>query len=241
MRPLRELLFESWNIYAECVGLFVGYTGWALVPYAFVILLPLAPLPPTLIGFGTAALTVAQVALVLWAVNVIILLTSAFLRQKQVRVDHVGRRAWRWIPSVVFVSILSSLAILGGMFLAIIPGIVFWVWYAFSHYEVLLHKEKGRAALMASHALVRGRFWPTLWRLAGGELFILLAYLFLTASAVGVVGILFHLPELSLTTTNPPVWADVLVNILEVILMPLVIVYVTVLYHELLRTKKKES
>lgn len=62
------------------------------------------------------------------------------------------------IPSI-WISIISTLIILGGTLLLIIPGIIFSVWYMFGNVALVLDGKKGMAALKESKRLVRGRWW----------------------------------------------------------------------------------
>lgn len=65
----------------------------------------------------------------------------------------------------LLVSILTSLIILGGIVLLIVPGIIFAIWFAFSFYAVVIDGKKTAAALSESKNLARGRWWGVLWRL----------------------------------------------------------------------------
>lgn len=67
---------------------------------------------------------------------------------------------------VIITSFLVTLIVLGGTLLLIIPGIIFAVWYSFSTYVVIFEGAKGLSALRASKALVAGRWWSIVWRLA---------------------------------------------------------------------------
>ena len=62
------------------------------------------------------------------------------------------------ISSLVIVSILQGLIVLGGILLLVIPGIIFIIWYAFATMAVILEEKRPREALAFSHSLVRGRF-----------------------------------------------------------------------------------
>lgn len=66
---------------------------------------------------------------------------------------------WRYLG----VSILSSLAILGGLILLIIPGIIWAVRFSFSPIIVVDTKIGPIAAMKESYAITKDNFWKILW------------------------------------------------------------------------------
>jgi len=87
---------------------------------------------------------------------------------------HMG---WDVYLPALWVSILNSLVVLAGTLLFFFPGIWVGVLFAFSVILVVAENRRGTQALAASAALVKGRWWSTLWRiLVPGALFLLLTY-----------------------------------------------------------------
>ena len=72
---------------------------------------------------------------------------------------EVFRSSAKDVLPLVVVAVLSSLAILGGFFLFIIPGFIACLWYAFAQIAVILDGKHGFTALVYSKELVRGRIW----------------------------------------------------------------------------------
>ncbi len=68
---------------------------------------------------------------------------------------------WR----VLLTSVATSIIVIFGTVLLIIPGVILSVWYIFSTYEVIFSGKKSFEALTSSKALVLGRWWKVLWRL----------------------------------------------------------------------------
>lgn len=67
---------------------------------------------------------------------------------------------------ILGVSLLTGLAVLGGLILLIIPGLIFAVWFGFATWAYI---ERGKgseivAALSESKRVVKGYFWPIVWR-----------------------------------------------------------------------------
>lgn len=80
-------------------------------------------------------------------------------------------------------SLLAGLAILGGIVLLVVPGIIFAVWLTLVPYVVVDEGIGGIAALRRSRDLVRGRFWE----IAGSNLLSSITGLIAWVPVVGVV------------------------------------------------------
>lgn len=70
--------------------------------------------------------------------------------------------AFKEFPSFLWVNILLNLAVLSGLFLLIVPGIIFLVWFYLAPVILVFEKIKGAKALKESRNLVRGYFWRVL-------------------------------------------------------------------------------
>jgi membrane-anchored glycerophosphoryl diester phosphodiesterase (GDPDase) len=74
------------------------------------------------------------------------------------------RTAYRFavmrIGPILLVTILTGLAVLGGVLLLIVPAFLFYVRFAFASAVVVIEDEHGRGAMRRSWRLARGRFWP---------------------------------------------------------------------------------
>lgn len=99
------------------------------------------------------------------------------------------------------VNFLRGLILLVGFILLVIPGVIFLVWFTFSHFEVVLTGAGIKESLSRSKALVAGKFWKVLGRLIVFGLFQLLIQVFLTILPFNIgslisplLGILFILP-----------------------------------------------
>ncbi|MCA9356636.1 hypothetical protein H6784_02725 [Candidatus Nomurabacteria bacterium] len=78
---------------------------------------------------------------------------------------HIGyKEAFIWSKSNFFslfwISMLTSLVVLGGFYLFIIPGIIVSVFLYFSQYVYVSEGLRGFNALMRSRALVQNNWWP---------------------------------------------------------------------------------
>jgi hypothetical protein len=92
--------------------------------------------------------------------------------------------------AVMGAALLFGLAVGGGTILLIIPGVIFYVWFALSPYAVISEGLRDTKALGASKRLVQGKFWVVFWRwLFLGIIYVVAA--FVLAIIIGF----FHLQD----------------------------------------------
>ena len=80
------------------------------------------------------------------------------------RFNEAIKTGWQKMFSLAWVSVLTTLAIIGGGILLIIPGIIFAIWFIFSDYVLVLDGKKGILALGESKKLVSGYWWPVFFK-----------------------------------------------------------------------------
>lgn len=73
----------------------------------------------------------------------------------------------------LWLSILSTLVLAGGFVMAIVPGIIFSIWFSFSIFAFLVDGKRGLEAVLKSKEYVFGYFW-----LVFGRLFMLIIIAF---------------------------------------------------------------
>lgn len=69
------------------------------------------------------------------------------------------RFGFKRLGSVILVSVLVGLAVIGGLILLVIPGLIFLVFLSVSVPVLIVENRRGTAALSRSWALVKGHFW----------------------------------------------------------------------------------
>lgn len=172
---INDLIKKSIHLYKENLRLFLGYMKILLIP---AIILVLSQTAVTVAG-GVSLVTKSNFLAFLFFIILIasllvtLLVTIAFIRVIKKRIDNqtpetikgelLAARPLLW-PSIV-ASILAGLAVLGGVVLFIIPGIIFSVWFIFVTHAVALDNARGTAALSQSKSIVSGRWFLVLWRL----------------------------------------------------------------------------
>ncbi len=73
-------------------------------------------------------------------------------------------KAYRLAVPFMWISILMSLAALGGFFLFIIPGILLAIWLSLSSYALFSENKRGTSALAASWHYAKGYWGALFWR-----------------------------------------------------------------------------
>ena len=182
-----EIITKSFELYCDNRRLFLRYVGLMFIPYF------IAAFGPVLLKLGssefvperkqmflraTIGAAVSLAPLWVWLTPIGLLLGLAllwiwitFLRVIAHRYQGVTpgpvkaelQAAKSFIVPTILVGILTTLIILGGMVLLVIPGIIFAVWFAFSIQAVILDNAKGKTALAISKKLAKGRLIEVLW------------------------------------------------------------------------------
>lgn len=84
---------------------------------------------------------------------------------KQLAAIAAYKSSSQFILPILGVSLLTVLAVLGGVVLLIIPGLVFALWYSFAPYVVVNEKASVLDAMRRSRHYVAGRFWSVVGRI----------------------------------------------------------------------------
>jgi hypothetical protein len=69
------------------------------------------------------------------------------------------RFGFKRLGSVILVSVLVGLAVIGGLILLVIPGLIFLVFLSVSVPVLIVENRRGTDAMSRSWALVKGHFW----------------------------------------------------------------------------------
>jgi len=235
MLPLSELLKKSFEFYRQNFGLLAGYMAWLLLPYAGIVLFSL----PESNGFLKLLIfifSLTQALIGIWLSVFIPLLIKDLVTDKtKIRLTELQNKVWLIIPSVILVAVLQLAVTLGGVILLIIPGLIFWVWFALSQYVVMFENKKGLAAMSQSRELVRGRFWPVGARLLVGPAVFGVFLILLTALATAIFSTISGTTIEQLTGSTPPLWLDIISTIAETFSVPILLIYLTLLYLDLVK------
>ncbi len=114
--------------------------------------------------FLFAALIVYIIFLILYFVAVPVVLLLRAAEGQKLTLKEAFTQARKFGPRVLWVSILTGLAVIGGLILLIIPGLIFAAWFSLAVFVAVEEDLKGMAALKRSKELVKGRVWE-MWGL----------------------------------------------------------------------------
>ncbi|MBI2600646.1 hypothetical protein HYW42_01720 [Candidatus Daviesbacteria bacterium] len=73
---------------------------------------------------------------------------------------EIFKTSLKFMLPLILIGLLSSLIVLGGVFLFIIPGIVIGFLFSFYYFELILGGKKGLDSIRSSVSLIKSNFWP---------------------------------------------------------------------------------
>jgi len=190
--PVRELVADSWNHYVKHWNRLMEASLW-LLAFPFLILVAAFALAPYNLNAALSVFTLLSLLDGLFGIWITIrLIKLALARNPQEEGAILGnlKTGWNVYLPLLWVTILDGLAVLAGTLLLFFPGIWVGVLFAFAQIMTVMENRRGLQALAASAALVKGRWWATLWRIVvPGAFFMLLVYATLQAISflVGLV------------------------------------------------------
>lgn len=241
---ITDIIVESFSLYKNNFKRFFVYMVLTFVPGALIVILKflLTNFFPehTLGGLGISYLLFLVIALLFGALS--FWANIAFIRV--ISHAHNGKMSesvWTELTHAtkVFwpamgVTILTALAILGGMILLVIPGIIFMLWFAFSYASVTIDNTGVMEGMNESKALVDGRWWKVLWRL----LFPTLVFGIVAVIATNIVDIpleyiLKHTARTSSLYATWSLLAQLIDSFTTALFTPLTTITMVVLYFEL--------
>jgi hypothetical protein len=174
IRALRlgEILDQAVNLTKDRFGVLLGITGVLLIPFevisgliqvATIPTLPPNPTPEQALAASMASLrfSLPFLLLVIYVVTpitnaaVIYAISNAYL-QKPISVGESFKRAFQRIFALIGTWILVGLAVMGGLFLCIVPGILAAFWFGLATQVVVIEKSAGFAAMKRSRELMAG-------------------------------------------------------------------------------------
>jgi hypothetical protein len=179
-RGIGEILSTAFEIYKANAASLLMIVAIVVVPLTFISAfiggVVFAPETETVTIFGESVETVsartAGAAFLVFIVGIVIaVVISAVLQAAIMRGAALGSigdpvdvdASYKWgfarFGSVMLISILVGLAVLGGLILLIIPGLIFAVMFSVSIPALVVENRRGTDAMSRSWNLVKGQFW----------------------------------------------------------------------------------
>lgn len=223
--------------------LLAGYAAWTIMPalatFGVTFLSPSSFWKSTLANI----ILVGDILLGTWVGACLTLVAISRLRKEPLEEREVSARARKALPILLYLLAFSLFCVIVGLYLLILPGIVAFVWLAFT--DVAALEKPGVSfsrAITNSRDLSKGRFLQVFWKLFAGNAVFGVVYFTL---CILVLGGIFaasgidpaHLLDNVLTTgADFPVWISLLLTALSLPLIPYMAIYNAALY-DVLKTR----
>lgn len=156
MDPLGSLFNSTWRMFRER---FSEYAKILAIPAVFLVLGSIilqAGFPASLFGF---LFCVAGWILSVFAGSALIL---SIHQKTDLNASYRGGAKFFW--PIIWMSILAFLAVVGGFFMLIVPGIILAVALTFRPFTLILENRRGLDGLVQSRDYVRGYWWAVFGR-----------------------------------------------------------------------------
>ncbi len=212
--PISSLIRNSWDRYIK------NFDGLIWIPVIPSLIIATGDYlnifnDPFLKGIGDLMTVVG----VLFSVLSALALIYAAYNGKQFNESY--RYAEENFFKYVWVTILVLTIVVGGLFLLVVPALVFVVWFSMAEYIFVIEGDRGLGALLKSREYFRGYFWPLVLRLA-----VALLIGFAAAVVAGSIG--------SLGGQSGVIGLNL---ILQILVTPFLVVYELEIYRDLRRLR----
>ena len=203
------LFRESWALYR---GRFPRLIGTTFVP------LLTSFMGGLFIAFGTAALVGLGIIFIIAGIvlSLISYIAVIYIFKDNLSIGRAYRVASQRFFPYFWIIILSSLITLGGFILAVIPGIIFSVWFTLAPFILVVEDKRGLEAVLKSKEYIQGHWWAVLGRIIVLTI-VLLAVSFALLLPASLIG-----KEV----------ADIVNVVLQIILLPFAFGFGYVLYKQ---------
>lgn len=163
-----ELIKVSWKLYKENWKKFLVYLGLLFIPTGLLTSLGIIvgyvdTYNPSLTPVNTlvvVAVFAASIVFSIWiSISIMQVIKKLYKKEPLEDWKKTISNNSRYIWPSIWVTIITTILVLFGCLLFLVPGIIFSIWYAFSFYSVVFENKTGMDAMRSSKALVVGRFW----------------------------------------------------------------------------------
>ncbi|MDG1949689.1 MAG: hypothetical protein P8J32_02600 [bacterium] len=236
MRPVKELLSSTVELYRAHLWLFIGYAAWMLVPTAAFIIVHMTigadnPWYLLMLPIGLAG-----IFLYFWVVSTLTKTAHQLNQGKLIDSKKLSTSAMRTIAPLLATTFLVGLITMGGLLLLIIPGIIFSIWYSQAVLATIIEEKRPVASLARSKQLVAGRFWDVLLYIFAGSIILSIPYLIALGIPTSIGALITGMHPLELLETSEVlIWPEVIQSIVDMFFVPLFLIYQVVLYQELVQ------
>lgn len=220
--------------------LLAGYAAWIMMPALATFGVTFLSLSSFWESTLTNIILVGDILLGTWVGACLTLVAMSRLRKEPLEEREISTRARKALPVLLYLFAFSLFCVVAGTYLLILPGIVAFVWLAFTDVVAL---EKPNVtfsrAITSSRDLSKGRFLTVFWRLLAGNAVFGAVYFALCILALGGVFAAAGINPSELlnnvleTGADFPAWISLLLAALSLPLIPYAAIYNVALYDAL--------
>lgn len=225
-----EILKEAWALYKRMFGTLAGLTAIPIVGFFIIgIGVGLGGLMngkgefnfnnPLVTGIG-GVLFLIMLIISLWAT--IAELVAIRDRHESIGIGEAFARSRKFLLPFILTALLVSLAVIGGIILLIIPGIIFALWFSQTSYIVVSENLSGAEAMKRSKAYVKGRI---------GVIFGKLFYVGLITIAISIAASIVG------AVLGNQIISSIINQIVNVLWSPVIAIFGFLLYEHIKRTR----
>ena len=231
--PIKELISNAWQLYKSRLKISILLQLIGLIPIIAMVVLVGGGIFASDALESTALLIVAIIILIPLIAVLILLTTSIQIAQimlfdmpvEELGIKSLLKKAYPKFWRFVGLSILTSLIIIGGFTLFIIPGIILMVYISFGAYFAMLDDKKAMESIRLSREYVRGYWWAVF-----GRAMLLMLAIFVFYIVIGIISAILDLMGLSAVSS-------IISYGLNIILSPLYVALAFVLFKQLKANK----
>jgi hypothetical protein len=183
-KSIAQLLKEGWRTYCSKIKILLGIIGLP-VGFSFLFWVLMYFLAGTFVKYSfwfsviEAISYLGSLFLWLWAIPSLL-----YNLKENTGIKESYKKGLKILGPYIWVYFLSTIIIVGGFLLFIVPGILFSIWFSLAIFILIFEGRKGFDTLFRSKHLVGGKFWGVLVRflvlslIIGLGLFLIFALIF---------------------------------------------------------------
>ena len=176
------VLDSGFTLYRESLS-----QAYLLAAIAALVTAPVNLLQPYFARTGVAGLAGVSGLIVVAVALAAVVLYAALIA----RIDAVARGAslslraalsvgLQRMAAMVLAGLAGAVLVIVGLFLLVIPGLIFMIWFVFAPFAVVVERRRPLESLSYSHAIVRGNWWRTAALLTIIGIVLMVVYLLFT-------------------------------------------------------------
>ncbi|MEK9156724.1 MAG: hypothetical protein AAB448_01140 [Patescibacteria group bacterium] len=217
--------------------LLAGYAAWIMMPALATFGVTFLSLSSFWESTLTNIILVGDILLGTWVGACLTLVAMSRLRKEPLEEREISTRARKALPVLLYLFAFSLFCVVAGTYLLVLPGIVAFVWLAFT--DVAALEKSGVTfshAITSSKNLSKGRFLNVFWKLLAGNAVLGMVYfvlcLLVLGSAFAAAGInpTELLNGVLTAEAKFPSWIPLLLTALSLPLIPYTAIYTVALY-----------